>query len=244
MTMDHEDVAERVEQLGREWFRTERALLVAKFLIPLGLAVVFLATLPLVFPDKWGTMWITVVAYMVPPAGKESVIPFAISQGVAPWLAAVYISLVDIIVGLFLVWNWDLALRIPWVGGYIRSAIEQGSEVLERREWIENLAFVGLVLFVMVPFQGSGAVGASVLGRMIGMPPYRVWFSIVIGAILGTSLIAFLGFSVVYAFQQALGTGIAVLLGVLLVLALGGYLWWRDYQKEEDGGKGEARGGR
>ena len=70
-------------------------------------------------------------AYFFPPLGKESVIPIGVSGGeltipiinqhivvpsIYPLVMALTIAFVDIIVALFLLWNYDLAKKIPLVG--------------------------------------------------------------------------------------------------------------------------------
>ena len=68
--------------------------------------------------------------YFVPPMGKESVIPIGIAQGI-PWtILAISIAFVDIVVCLFLIWNFDLAKKLPFIGSGIKRVQLKGySEV-------------------------------------------------------------------------------------------------------------------
>jgi len=43
----------------------------------------------------------------------------------------------------------------------------------------------------MFPFQGSGAVGATIIGRMLGMEPKKIWFAVILGAVIGCFMIAY-----------------------------------------------------
>jgi hypothetical protein len=56
------------------------------------------------------------VAYILPPAGKETVIPLGIALGIPWWGMALAIAMVDIETGLFMALNVDLVYRIPLVG--------------------------------------------------------------------------------------------------------------------------------
>jgi len=71
-------------------------------------------------------------AYFFPPLGKESIIPIGVSGGeitiplynqqiivtsINPLIMALTIAFIDIVVALFLVWNYDLAEKIPIIGG-------------------------------------------------------------------------------------------------------------------------------
>jgi len=49
---------------------------------------------------------------------------------------------------------------------------------------------IGIILFVMVPFQGSGGLVGSIVGRLIGMKPWNTFYAISIGAVTGCLLIA------------------------------------------------------
>jgi len=185
-----------------------------KFFLPfffsfIGIAVLF-------FTLDWNTFqklggWM--IAYFFPPLGKESVIPLAIAQGLNPWLVAFSIAFIDIMVGLFLVWNFHLARKIPLVGTFIRRLEAKGAEILKKRPWIDRLAFTGIVLFVMVPFQGSGAVGGTIVGKMLGMNPYKVWAAVIVGALVGCLVIAF-------ATNYVIGFLAGVSLFILVVVVL------------------------
>jgi len=47
------------------------------------------------------------------------------------------------------------------------------------------------MLFVMVPFQDSGGLVGSIIGRLIGMKPWNIFFAISAGSIFGCILIAY-----------------------------------------------------
>lgn len=220
-----EALSHHVQVIRRQYLGSEQALTLFKVLFPVGLAVLYLASLPVFFPATWEQLTGFIVAYFVPPAGKESVIPAAIGAGFPPLAVVFYIAAMDAIVGLWIVWNWDLAKEVPLLRRAVLKAQESGEAFLEDREWMEDFAFVGLIVFVMIPFQGSGAVAGSFVGRTISVPADRVWYAIVIGAFLGSLTIAVLGQSLLFAFKQAFGTGIAVVVGLVLVVAAGVYLY-------------------
>ena len=144
------------------------------------------------------------LVYFVPPFGKGTVVPLGIAGGVDPWAIAICTAFVDIAVGVFLTWNFDLAKKIPFIGSGINRIQLKGKAMLKDLPWLERASFVGIVVFVMFPFQGSGAVGGTILGRAIGLSPNRNLSAVAIGAISGSLI---LSASVVYG------------LGVLAILA-------------------------
>ena len=186
-----------------------------KLLLPF--AIIFLYVFLLYISLDWDTFAIVsggMLVYFVPPAGKESVIPAMIALGIDPVFAALSIALVDIVGALFLAWNFDLVLRIPLVGWIVGKMEAKARATLERNPWMEDVAFLGLVLFVIVPFQGSGAVGASILGNLISMKPEKIVLAVEIGAISGCLGLAFLSSVVVTLMRQS------VVLGVLAIIVI------------------------
>jgi len=71
------------------------------------------------------------MVYFFPPLGKESIIPLGVSGGeitnpitgymsivpsINPIIMALSIAFIDMVVALFLVWNYNLAKKIPIIG--------------------------------------------------------------------------------------------------------------------------------
>jgi len=163
-----------------------------KFFVPFILGFgVFAILWPLLENSIWVKLWPLITGYFFPPLGKESIIPSGVLVfGIDPMLMALSIAFVDIVVALFLVWNYDLAKKIPFVGKFIIKVEEKGKNVEEKYGWVKPLRFIGIVLFVMIPFQGSGGLVGSIVGRLIGMKPLNTFIAISIGAVIGCLLIA------------------------------------------------------
>lgn len=160
------------------------------------------------------------LGYLVPPAGKESIVPLGIALGIPWWLIAFSIGLMDVLAGIFMALNCDVAVKIPLLGRWIRRFLEKGNEFVSKRPWLEKFYFSGVVLFVMFPLQGSGGIGGSLVGWMIGLSPGRTLLAITIGAFLGCILIA-LGSQVIKDLLLSdLPAGIVVLVAVIAILAI------------------------
>jgi len=122
-----------------------------------------------------------IVAYLLPPAGKETVIPL----GIPWWYIALAIALVDAETGLFMALNFDLAYRIPWLGGLLSRFTDKTTLFIKDHLWIEGLSVFGIMLMVLVPFLGSGGIRGSVAGKLLGLDSYLVFIAIVTGALIG-----------------------------------------------------------
>ena len=162
--------------------------------------------------------WPLITGYFFPPLGKETIIPGGIVAGIDPLLMALSIAFVDVIVALFLIWNYDFAKKIPLIGKFMAKVEDIGKKSSNKYAWVKPLRFIGIVLFVMIPFQGSGGLVGSIVGRLIGMKPQNTFFAISIGAVVGCTLIAYFSEIILSVFVKNFLFGALVLI-ILLILS-------------------------
>ena len=206
-----------------------------KVSVPFLLCGLFLAFVWLFLPaEQWLLLFGMMVAYIVPPLGRETIIPVCILLGIPWWLAAFTLAFLDFAGGLFMAWNFPLVIRIPYAGPWISRFMEAGRTFLDRRPWLERLYFVGLIAFVALPFDGSGSIVASVVGRMLGMAKTEVLACITIGGIIGSFAIA-LGIDYVVNLIPP-GAGLWVSLAVLLLIGAALLVTYRSYSRRPDAG--------
>jgi uncharacterized membrane protein len=122
-----------------------------------------------ILSNELSKIWPLLVAYFFPPFGKETVIPLGVGLlkegltipllnlhvepvSINPVSMALSVAFIDIIVALFLVWNYDLAKKIPFVGIFMMKVEEKGKSVEDKYGWIKPLRFIGIIMFVMIPF--------------------------------------------------------------------------------------------
>ena len=193
--------------------------------VPIGLCIGLLLFLFIALtPDDFFTMIGLIVAYLIAPAGKETVIPLGVVLGIPWWLVAGTMALFDIIGALFIVWNFDLALHIPFLGRWIARFMEGGRDFFTRRPWLGHLYFLGLVLFVMFPLEGSGGVSGAILGRIMGMKSRRVMGAVVLGATVSCFAIALGTDYVVAALQLDLVKGLCAVIIIFLLVCVAGVI--------------------
>lgn len=171
--------------------RGQSASLLLDLFLPFGVLALHLLALSLLLaPPQFALVLALMVAYILPPAGKETVIPVGIALGIPWWLAAAAIALVDIETGLFMAYNFDLAYRFPLLGPWLQNFTASSRVFIATHRWVGRLWFAAIVLLVMVPFFGSGGIRGSVIGRLAGMDRAMVFAAIVLGAVAGCLLIA------------------------------------------------------
>jgi uncharacterized membrane protein len=165
-----------------------------------------------------------IVAYFIPPSGKESIIPIGIGLGIPWWLMALTLTLLDVITALFMIMNFALMLRVPRLGPWIERTTATSSEFMTDHPWLNRWRIPGLAFFVMLPLQGTGGVGATVVGLMMGLTPGEILLAVGIGA-AAESLAFALGWGLVRELILAnliLGFAVAVMviLGTILLFIL------------------------
>ncbi len=215
-----EDVLKAIPLLGERG----RTSTFVRWTLPLLAFSTLILSVFLVFPTRFVQFFGFLFTYMVPPAGKESVIPAAVAAGYSPFLVATYIAGLDMTVAWLLAWNWDALSRVPLVGGVIGRTTKKGQEWLKDRSLVDRSAFFGLVGFVFVPLQGSGAIAGVALGRLIGLPAQRAWVAIMIGALFAAFLWAYAA-GAVRSLVGIVGWGVVLQVAVVL-LAVGVLVWF------------------
>ena len=188
------------------------------------------------FSDELGKIWPLLIAYFFPPFGKETVIPLGIGifkkgltvpflniqvnpTSIHPLSMALAVAFIDIVIAIFLVWNYDLAKKIPIVGNFMEKVEKIGKSSSDKYGWIKPLRFIGIILFVMVPFQGSGGMVGSIVGRLIGMKPWNTFFAITIGAIVGCIALAYFAEAILSVLIKNFLLGLLIII-ILLIIAI------------------------
>jgi len=186
------------------------------------------------------------IVYIIPPFGKETIIPLAliggesvtnlvgsviqIPAGVAIggyplWAVMVGIVGIDILVSAFITLNFDLLLKIPLIGRWLKWIMRCADKVIKKKKWVENLASAGLLIFMYLPFQGSGAITTSVIARLLNYRPAQAIGIVGLGSILSVVTVSLGITSIVelWKFSPALAIleGVAIA-GVILLIA---FLW-------------------
>jgi len=169
----------------------DRAL---KLSLPFILCAVYLLFLKYIYiPDDFYQLGGLMLLYFLPPAGKETLIPLGIASGYSWYLMAISLTVLDVLTCMFMVWNFDLVCKAPVFGTWTMMCMKAGRKFLKRFPWVRRLSVIGLGLFVLLPFQGSGGVASSVLGKMIGLQSWYIFSAVSIGSFIGSIALA-LGF--------------------------------------------------
>jgi uncharacterized membrane protein len=211
-----------------------------RLLIPPLLAIIFFILCFLILSrDRMLILGGLMFAYFIPPSGKESIIPIGIGLGIPWWLMALTLTFLDIITSLFMIMNFAIMIRVPRLGPWIEKTTATGKEFIEERPWIARWRIPGVAFFVMLPLQGTGGVGATVVGLMAGLTPGEILLAVGIGAAV-ESLAFALGSEIIWRLILAnLVLGLVVAGVVILAMILLFVRFNRRISRKKEMGKGE-----
>jgi hypothetical protein len=226
-----------VEPSGLEWFPQARVgplrHLYVRALLPVALTFAWYFGCSLFLPP--GKILIfggLLLAYFIPPSGKESVIPLGIVFGIPWYLMAASVVVLDVLTGLFMILNLDIAFRIPYLGPWITRVLGGGKGFLAGKPWLSRWGLPGLAFFVMLPFQGTGGTGAPLVGWMLGLKPGEILLAIAIGSTVEALAFA-LGSELIWSLATTYltyQTAVILALAIIALLALTIYLLGRREQ--------------
>ena len=169
-----------------------------KILIPPAVGVVYVYSLIALKYESAVLLMSLLSTYIIPPFGKESIIPLGISFKINPFLLAISILLMDFLAALFVYWNYELLKHIRFFGR-VMNRVERKSNTIINKKWFGKLWWVGLILFMIIPFQGTGSSTTTVIGRILGVGS-KVLIVVLMGSAISLLLITFASNTIVTRF--------------------------------------------
>jgi uncharacterized membrane protein len=94
---------------------------------------------------------------------------------------AATLAILDVITSLFIIANLPLVLKVPRLGPWISRFLASGEGFMAERPWIARWRILGVAFFVFLPLQGTGGVGATLVGMMVGLSPGAILLALAIG---------------------------------------------------------------
>ena len=216
------------EEERRHGTPRQRQLRVLTILAPVALTIALLV-LAGVFHGAASVLDLIVGAIAIfTVLGKFAILGSGLGSGYSHLEIAFVVIYMDVMIATVLVLNLPRLYRIPRVGPVLEDLAEHGHYMLETRPWLGRITYLGVVLFVMFPLTGTGAVGGSIFGRLLGLGARRTLGAIAVGSVAGSMAIALFGNAIESVltpeFRDSLTfklTGIAVLGGLIALV------WWR-----------------
>jgi uncharacterized membrane protein len=214
----------------RELLRRETRILAAIWLaILVGSVVLFTVWVGRSRPDNLRYLWLEALALASVP-GK-----FAIFGGLSksspldPWGFAVLGTIVDTFLAVTLALGLAPFLRIPRIGDWLRTAHGRAADVLREYPRLKRMAFWGAAIFVALPLPGSGWMGGTFAGQLVGLSRLTGVAAIAVGTAMVSVVFASLAEFVGTEAESMLKSPWTYLVGVS-VLALLVWILWRKFR--------------
>lgn len=116
------------------------------------------------------------------------------------WFAL--LLLMDVLCAVLWAFHIDFAFQIPWAGPKFRALTSDGEFFVEKYPWMKRATFLANILFVTVPLAGTGSIGGSIFGRLLGLSRVATFTAVVVGSLLGNSLMYFFGAAISQALPK------------------------------------------
>ena len=175
----------------------------------------------------------------IPIVGDKIVLisnaPYYFGHGI--YIMAVTIAIMDTLLSWFIVYNIELVKKWGRVGSIISKVETQSRGLLDKHAWMRKVAIIFIVIFVMIPFQGSGGLAASIVGRLMGLKPWKVLLSVATGSLLGCLGIAYM----VNTINKYLSRPVQIILFVLFIGLITTF-FVVSYRKDKKAAEKEANG--
>ncbi len=175
--------------------RQMKMIAIAKLVIPFGLAGATVLFFLLTSPDTYTKYAAVFIAYASPIGGPLIAVPVGLILPPANFI--LFVVYTDALLALFLVWNFDYAKKIPFLGKFVERAEENGEKAIKKYKWAKRFGFVGLVILVMFPFVAGSVVG-SIVGRLIGMTPLMTWLAVITGTFIRSTILIYSGWLIAF----------------------------------------------
>jgi uncharacterized membrane protein len=201
-------VTEAYDQVHRIWHNLGYLYKFLVFITPwLTVGLYFALVLDILAPAEAQKYGVSAIAYLFPPFGKESIIPYMLSSGeglslpgwlswadggvVGPalpgWTVWSMIVIMDVISSAILAYSW-------WFAEFIIvriSLLNRAYKALQRRAdkyRKKRLLTVSLLIFMMIPFQGTGGISTTIVARLLGVSAKKTIMIVFAGSLITTTV--------------------------------------------------------
>lgn len=214
----------------RELRRRETRILAAIWIAILaGSLILFTVWVGRFRPDNLRYLWLEALALATVP-GK-----FAIFGGLSnsspldPWGVAILGTIVDTFLAVTLALGLTPFQRLPGIGDWLRTAHGRAADVLRDYPRLKRMAFWGAAIFVALPLPGSGWMGGTFAGQLVGLSRLTGVAAIAVGTAMVSVVFATLA-KIVGEEAESMLKSPWTYVGGVLVLGLLVWILWRKFR--------------
>ncbi|MBN1280076.1 MAG: small multi-drug export protein [Candidatus Thermoplasmatota archaeon] len=151
------------------------------------------------------------LAYFIPPAGKETVIFVGLNRGLpfVAWVGTLWVF--DLLVCVAIMTNWwifELLIHhippFPFIGirrkkphvyrtvvslKFWYEKLQRKTQEIERK-YVGKVLLLMLMVFMFIPFQGTGAMSTTIIGTTLGLRKRTITCVVLLGSFLSILLVS------------------------------------------------------
>ena len=101
-----------------------------------------------------------------------------------------FMLVIDSLTAIFLIWNFNYSRLLPGFGWVVWVVQGWAEKKMKKSKSFKRGRFWGLIIFVMIPAYGTGAILGGIVGKLLKMEPWRHWLAIFIGSTLRLTVMA------------------------------------------------------
>ena len=185
-------------------------LLAVYLLYPLGMALFIIGNTLLytvaIIPKKVFILWVITV-----------LIPLNYGPLITILSAILPVIIIDLSIVILLYYHFDFIKKVPFIGKIFDRWEKFIQKKLEKKSYIYDMGFLGLLFFHLIPVQGFGPIVTTILGRILGIDKFRVAVAVSLGTIIGAVI---LGIIFYYFVELLFELGVLTAIVVIIVIGL------------------------
>ncbi|MBI5332913.1 MAG: small multi-drug export protein [Candidatus Aenigmarchaeota archaeon] len=184
------------------FLNNNKLIYAAKFITPIAILLLFIGAVYLVLDQSTFTsVFYLISVELVAPFSFEVSAPIAVGLGLSLPVIIIVLVVVDVLITLFVVWNYGLLERAPGIGKYFIK-FDNKMRTFVKEHKLEKISMIGLFLYYLSPLSLSGAFSIGIVGKLLQMDNWKIIAITIAGTIAGTiifsttmiGLLALLGF--------------------------------------------------
>ena len=172
----------------------KRLLALTKFILPwvfAGVVALIIYFSGLYYYTRFSAV---LILFFEIATGEITSILIGIGAGLNPILVVLFVTFLESDISLFTAWNFDTLKMVPKIGNSLTEYEGKAKKFIEKKR-LEKIGFIGLLILVMIPVHGTGALASTVIGRLLGFGWKKTWLCITTGCAIRSSIIALLAYS-------------------------------------------------
>jgi uncharacterized membrane protein len=170
------------------------SLALTKFIIPWALAGIVALIIYLSGPYYYTRFSAVLILFFEMFTGEISSVLVGIGTGLNPILVVLFVTFLESDISLFTAWNFDILKRIPKIGNSLTKYEGKAKKFIEKKH-LKKIGFIGLLILVIIPVNGTGALATTIIGRLLGFGWKKTWLCVTTGCAIRSSIIALLVYS-------------------------------------------------